>query len=145
MTDDQREAIYQLRMEGQGYKAIARRLRLTRDSVRSYCRRTGLHGHWEVIPLNQREQLKRQNICRNCEGEVLQPDTGRRRSFCSTECRRQWWRENNDQRRPGRHKVYQHQCQSCGKVFTAYADRKRKYCSHPCYIQSRFGRDEHGI
>ncbi len=145
MTDDQREAIFHLRMEGLGYKAIARRLRLKRDNVRSHCKHAGLHGHGEVVPLNRREKLKQQNTCRYCAGNIQQPDKGRRRSFCSSECRRQWWTENRDQRRPDWDKVYHYHCQHCGELFTAYADRKRKYCSHPCYIQSRFWRDENGI
>ena len=145
MTDDQREAIFQLRMQGWGYKAIALQLQLTRDNVRSYCQRNGLQGHGAVVPLNQRVHLKKQNICRYCEGEIIQPHKGRRRSFCSTDCRRRWWTENQDQRRPSQDKVYPYRCDHCGKAFTAYADRERKYCSHRCYTQSRFWRDEDGV
>jgi hypothetical protein len=34
-------------------------------------------------------------------------------------------------------------CQHCGKPFTDYANRHRKYCSHPCYIAARYGGDQH--
>ena len=30
-------------------------------------------------------------------------------------------------------------CPACGKTFSAYGKRNRKYCSHECYIIDRFG------
>ena len=30
-------------------------------------------------------------------------------------------------------------CISCGKQVTVYGNHKRKYCSHDCYIEHRFG------
>ncbi|RXM53885.1 RNA polymerase subunit sigma-70, partial [Clostridium tetani] len=30
----------------------------------------------------------------------------------------------------------------CGKEFSAYGNKNRKYCSHNCYIRDRFWRDE---
>ena len=29
-------------------------------------------------------------------------------------------------------------CPHCGKEFHIYGDRRRKYCSHECYIADRF-------
>ena len=29
-------------------------------------------------------------------------------------------------------------CKQCGKKFTSYGNRNRKYCSHKCYIYHRF-------
>jgi endogenous inhibitor of DNA gyrase (YacG/DUF329 family) len=36
----------------------------------------------------------------------------------------------------------QYTCPQCGKVFTSYGNKKRKYCSHNCYIKSRFWSEE---
>ena len=30
-------------------------------------------------------------------------------------------------------------CPSCGSTFYAYGNRNRKYCSHECYVEARFG------
>ena len=30
-------------------------------------------------------------------------------------------------------------CLACGKQVTVYGNDKRKYCSHDCYIEHRFG------
>ena len=35
--------------------------------------------------------------------------------------------------------VSTHQCKCCEREFTSYANDKRKYCSHECYIKHRFG------
>lgn len=35
--------------------------------------------------------------------------------------------------------VYTHTCAGCGREFTAYGNARRKYCSHACYINHRFG------
>lgn len=37
--------------------------------------------------------------------------------------------------------VYAYTCAHCGKPFTAYGNKERKYCSHNCYISDRFGEE----
>ena len=48
--------------------------------------------------------------------------------------------------RPTRHRkrnnMTEHICSCCGKVFYAYPDKSRKYCSKSCYISDRFGKDK---
>ena len=44
MTDMEKEKIRYLRGEGLGYKAIASRLALSENTVKSFCRRNGLSG-----------------------------------------------------------------------------------------------------
>jgi len=34
--------------------------------------------------------------------------------------------------------MYPAVCVRCGKEFLSYGNRKRKYCSHDCYIKARF-------
>ncbi len=88
MTEFEKEQIYDLRLKGVGYKAIAAVLGLTRDSVRGYCKRNGLDGDSEVVALNVEEQMKQHLLCTCCGKPIKQKDKGRTRKFCSEECRR---------------------------------------------------------
>ncbi len=77
-------------------------------------------------------------ICENC-GESIQQYAGRKpKRFCCNECRNQWWNQHLDQVK--RKTYYEITCQHCGKVITVYGDKRRKYCSHECYIADRFSK-----
>ena len=49
LKDWQRDKIHELRKKGIGYKAIARETRLSRDSVRNYCRWHHLNGYGAAV------------------------------------------------------------------------------------------------
>ena len=49
----------------------------------------------------------------------------------------EWWTEHPERIR--QKAVYEFICAKCGRAFTAYGNKKRKYCSHECYIADRFG------
>lgn len=49
MSDDQRRLIQEMRKQGMGYKAIARKAKLSRDSVRNYCRWHHMAGYGAAI------------------------------------------------------------------------------------------------
>lgn len=44
MTDNQKQVITDLRSKGTGYTAIAKRLSISVNTVKAYCRRSGLSG-----------------------------------------------------------------------------------------------------
>jgi len=44
MEPTEKEHIFKLRLQGQGYKAIAKDLLLTVDTVKGYCNRKQLNG-----------------------------------------------------------------------------------------------------
>ena len=44
LTDAEKAAIREMRLSGLGYKAIAEKLSLSRETVRSYCTRNGLQA-----------------------------------------------------------------------------------------------------
>ena len=48
-----------------------------------------------------------------------------------------WW--NSHLHLVKRKAMYDFVCPTCGKSFSAYGNRNRKYCSHECYIEARFG------
>ena len=63
---------------------------------------------------------------------------GRKKRFCSNECRRAWWSENRDKINMSSEAQYKTTCEGCGKQFVAYGNPNRKYCSHECYINYRY-------
>ena len=70
--------------------------------------------------------------------EMKQPDTGRPKKFCSDKCRREWWKGHPERINRKESAMYPAVCVRCGKEFLSYGNRKRKYCSHDCYIKARF-------
>ena len=44
MTDEQKQQIIRLRKEGFGYTAVANKVGISKDTVKSFCRRNGLAG-----------------------------------------------------------------------------------------------------
>ena len=127
MTNGEKVQIGQMRKRGLGYTEIALSLGMSVNTVKSYCQRNGLKGAVRAsIAVSE-------NVCRQC-GSVLKLTPGRkRRPFCSDACRLRWWHEHRELGRNARTII----CASCGKAFVM--DRMQKYCSHACYIQTRFG------
>jgi endogenous inhibitor of DNA gyrase (YacG/DUF329 family) len=146
MTEVEKQQIYDLRLKGIGYKAIAAVLGLSRDSVRGYCKRTGLEGDAKAVSLNVDEMKKQNLICICCSKPLKQNGRGRTRRFCSEECRRKWWNDNTDKRTMNEDAIYKYTCPTCNTEFSCYGNRLRKYCCHNCYIKSRFWNgDKYGI
>ena len=52
MKQEQKELIRSLRLQGWGYKRIAKELRLNRNQVQLYCKTHGLAGAGEFVKLN---------------------------------------------------------------------------------------------
>ena len=138
MNEAQRKEIYNLRLQGLGYKAIARELGISSDAVKGYCKRNHLNGSAEVIKLNVQLLQEENKLCPCCCKPVKQSKQGRIRRFCSDECRRKWWNENPDKRSRKEAAIYKYTCPYCNKEFSCYGNKRRKYCSHNCYIKSRF-------
>nr|WP_231958091.1 phage portal protein [Arcanobacterium haemolyticum] len=55
--------------------------------------------------------------------------------FCSEEHRRAWWKAYPEAKRCTA--TYIFTCAGCATTFTAYGNKKRKYCSHVCYVTHR--------
>ena len=82
MTDAQKEQVRYLRCEGLGYGAIATRLGISENTVKSFCRRNNLTGVASKEPVV---------VCRNCGRPLPQYPKRKQRKFCSEACRRAWW------------------------------------------------------
>ena len=82
-------------------------------------------------------------FCPNCGIAIQQPLLGRRKKFCSNECRWQWKsrHEKPENWKSSRIAI----CPVCGKQFTASREytRQRKYCSHACANRGRAMENKH--
>jgi len=145
VTEGEKQQIYALRLKGVGYKAIAAVLGKSRDTVRIFCKHNGLDGDAKVVSLNVKEQMKNHVLCSSCGKLLKQKGRGRVRKFCSDECRRKWWNENPQARKKRETATYNYTCPQCGGSFSCYGNKKRKFCSHDCYIKFRFWSEEDGI
>lgn len=115
-----------MRENGKSYGQIAAALGLSENNtVKSYCRRTGL------------QTFVARTICPQC-GKILLPEKHGRRRFCSDACRYAWAYSH---RILGPQNAIQKQCAACKKSFFSYPSSHRKYCSHGCYIADRYGRE----
>lgn len=135
VTDEQKEKIVRFRRMGRSYAEIGKEIGVSKDTVKSFCRRNSLTSA-ELTAIDDTDR------CRECGVEIKQQPKMKKQIFCCKACREKWWTEHPDQIK--RKAVYEFICAGCGKPFTAYGNRKRKYCSHECYIRDRFGggRDE---
>lgn len=138
MNTQQKNEIASLRREGYGYTRIAQALGLSKNTVKSYCKRNNLSGEAFKNLRDTRNTLS--SFCLECGKEVKQTADRKKKKFCSDECRRKWW--NARPERIKRKAIYTFTCAGCGKEFTAYGNSTRKYCSHSCYISDRFKGDE---
>ena len=121
-----RQQVMGLRMRGASYGKIAAALGLSRNTVKSICRRAGIN------PLPQTDSPV---ACEQCHTPLEAPGPGRR--FCSSQCRLAWWHAHPQCL--NRKAIYAFTCAGCGVSFETYGNAGRKYCSHACYIRARFG------
>lgn len=139
MNTEQKEQIRKLRSTGHGYAAIANALGLTKNQVSAFCRRNNLTGQ---IADTGDENTPDGSYCQYCGKPIRQVPGRKEVRFCSDACRLSWWNSHPEQ--ISRKAVYSFTCAYCGKRFSAYGNRHRKYCSHACYIADRFkGGDSH--
>ena len=129
MTNEQREQIAELRRQGCGYSKIATTLSLSKNTVKSYCRRS------ELRTITTKETQP----CKRCGEAMTIVGSNKPRIFCSDKCRVLWWKARNRKVYPKTQ--YRLVCQHCGSEFDSIGTSRRKYCSHECYIAERFGKE----
>ena len=137
MTVEQKRKIEELRRQGMGYCTVAKQVGLPSNTVKTYCRRTGLTPADEIRAAAQVPKHIADKFCLYCGKPVVQIPGRKEKKFCSDICRNRWWNSHMDL--VARKAMYEYTCPTCGNTFSAYGNRKRKYCSHDCYIADRFG------
>lgn len=133
MTDEQKARIFRMRQKGMSYDAVAEALSLSKNTIKSYCRRNGLSGKRAKTVEIPEEST---SFCPNCGKPVRQIPRRKHIRFCSSSCRQKWW--NSHLYQVNRKAIYEFTCACCGRPFIAYGNAHRKYCSHACYIKARF-------
>ncbi len=131
MTNEQKNQIQRMRAEHGSYTEIAAAVGLSRETVKKHCQR---HPLQIQTPPDISDQVLH---CKQCHKEIPTVHGRKQPLFCSTECRRAWWKAHPDAAHPK--KFYTITCKGCGTVFRSYGNANRKYCSHACYVRSRFG------
>lgn len=131
MTNEQRMIMSSLRAQGMGYGAIARKVGISENTVKSFCRRNA-----------QKEDKPQvagagEHRCLCCGAPVAQSPGRKEKKFCCDKCRNKWWNAHLD--KVDRRAIREVACAGCGKIFSVYGQAARKYCSHDCYIRHRFG------
>lgn len=137
MTPEEKNRLYALRKAGRSYTEIADEMGISKNTVKTYCRRTGLTPADEIRAAAQVPKHTADKLCLYCGKPVVQTPGRKEKKFCSDICRNHWWNSHMDL--VSRKAMYEYTCPTCGNTFSAYGNRKRKYCSHDCYIADRFG------
>jgi len=135
MTDTQKHQINEMRRHGCTYRHIADALSLNAETVRSYCTRAIKKGTL-VLP-----ESNFNSLCKQCGISIKQIPKRKKRLFCSDTCRKKWWNSHLYLVSPSSKALHHFTCEDCGKQFSAYGNPNRKYCSHQCYINSRYYRE----
>ena len=137
MTAEEKNQIVQLRKAGKSLTQIAEETGITRNTVKTFCRRNGLTGDVDAMPELIITDEPFEKPCQCCGKPVLQTPGRKEKRFCSDDCRTRYWnRHLGELKRPA---MTVCTCPVCGSEFYAYRNRNRRYCSHECYIQERFG------
>ena len=136
MTDSQKEQITAMRESGSGYKKIAQSIGLSENTVKSFCKRNSIESRVAT------KTPSPENVCKCCGKEIVQVQGRKQKKFCSDHCRMKWWNAHLDL--VNRKANYEFVCPVCKRTYVSYGNKNRKYCSHECYIEDRFGGIYHG-
>ncbi len=131
MTAFEKQQVLEMRSLGFTYSHIATTLSLPEGTVKSYCIRAAKKGL--LTPPAPPE-----SVCKQCGAEIIQVEHRKKRLFCCKKCRQKWWNAHPYLVRRSSKALYHFVCPTCGKPFTAYGNPNRIYCSHACYITSRY-------
>lgn len=133
MNETQKRQIEKMRGGGISYSVIARSLDISVNTVKSYCRRNSLKGATES------PEAAADAYCKQCGKPLTQTPGRRKRKFCGDDCRKTYWKENQD--KIVRRSAVTLICPVCHKPFSDYAKNNRKYCSPACYAARNKGGD----
>jgi len=124
MTVLQKEQVKALRGQGLSYLEIAEKVSISKNTVKTFCRRNALET---VTASEETKHRDFKDQCPCCGTELHK--TRSTKKFCSDACRLAHHKANRQQSAV---------CAHCGKAFNDNGNRKRKYCSVKCCTTSRF-------
>lgn len=123
LSDAEKRKIIELKLKGNGSKAIAAQLQLNYSAVKTFIHR---HG-------KDPEYLSAMGVCPSCGTPLVQTRGKKSKKFCSDACRMKWWAQHPEQTD---RTLYTITCTQCGRSFET-ANPKRKFCGRACYADNR--------
>lgn len=87
MTDHQKTTVIEMRKAGCGYSEISKALSVSRDTIKTFCRRKNI----ECGSRNTAVQKDVEGLCPECGKPITQTSGRKPKRFCSPECRQKWW------------------------------------------------------
>lgn len=139
MTELERTQIRKLREHGMGHRTIAKYTGLQLSTVRYQANKVEIPGN--AADEDLLEKIMKKEACAFCGEPIKSSWTGRKRRFCSDECRRSYWLLHDKEIKRSASATYTKICPYCGKTFTVYGARNRKYCCHDHYVRYYYGLD----
>ena len=124
MTVLQKGQIWALRGQGLSYLEIADNVGVSRNTIKTFCRRNAIEA---VAASEETKQKDIKDQCQHC-GQSLQRARSTKK-FCSDACRMAHHKAN---------RLPTAVCVHCGRAFNDNGNRKRKYCSVKCCTDARF-------
>lgn len=118
------EKVRQFKLQGLTYRDISNKTGLPVGTIKSIWSRSN-------------EVNFSTSTCRFCGFEISSKKGKKAKIFCSDKCRMAWW--NSHRHLVNRKTVFRFTCNGCGKEFTSNSHKVRKYCSHACYLEGRYG------
>lgn len=127
MTNEQKQAIASMHDAGVPITSIAQQLGLSVNTIKSFCKRHGIHSG--------NQSSKNILFCLQCHKEIPQAEHRKEKKLCSDKCRQLWWAENAAL--IPRDSQIERICPVCKKTFLSYKSKHRIYCSRTCYGKSK--------
>lgn len=146
MNNEEKQRIIDMKVSGKSANAISKELNISLNTVKSFLRRNKENinandkANENIIVLSETRKSEPPTFdgkCLNCGKDIIQNDKTKKRKFCSEECKKEWWKHHTECL--NKKAIYEIKCEGCSKTFKSYGNKNRKYCSHSCYIVSRFG------
>lgn len=81
MTNSQKEQIRQLRIKGGSYVVIGEKLHLSKDTIKTFCRRN------DISSGSSKKSETMSGRCRECGAKLIQTKKRKQKVFCSQSCR----------------------------------------------------------
>ena len=76
-----------LRQAGRSYAEIAGELGISKNTVKTFCRRNGLTVEAENVPVTETSDQLEGRLCPTCGKQVIQTQGRKEKKFCSDTCR----------------------------------------------------------
>ena len=123
LNEKQKKQIRQMVASGVGYRETLKCVLASKQDIIDY-RNELVETKW--TPKEETNAEWKENSCLWCGKEYQTVSIGRKRKFCSDQCRRKYYMLYPTTPRTSA------QCAYCGKVFEM-VNSKQKFCSHECF------------